>query len=647
MKYTQKNRFIAINTPLGEDTLLLTHFSGVEGISKPFNFFLKMFSEDHSLSFENIIGKQVSVSIRLADDSKRFFNGIIYRFSRSRVGGKEGEDVRFSYFEATMVPYFKLLEHTINTRIFQNKSVPDIIKQIFKERGLQNYSFKLNKTYSARTYCVQYQETDFDFISRLLSEEGIFYFFEHTSSLHKMILADASSHHKSCPKQKSAIYQLTGGGAQKEDFVISLQKKQQIQSGKISLNDFNYETPNVFMACSIKGNVQSGPGEREIYEHPGKYSTLDDGNRIARIRMEEQDTYFTTISGTSNCRAFTSGFRFKIEKFIHNDLNNKELVLVHIEHNAEIGYNYPGTLTQSKKFQYHNTFTCIPYDVPFRPSRKFQKPKITGIQTAIVVGPSGEEIFTDNEGYGRVKVQFHWDREGKYNENSSCWIRVSQNWADKNWGIFTLPRIGQEVIVSFVDGDPDKPIIVGCVHNAIALPPYKLPKEKTKSTIKTLSSKNGGGYNEIRFEDKKDNEQIFVHAQKDIDIRIENDSRTLIEKKAHTIIKDNQISRIDGKKSLIVAKDNHIKVKNNYALDTDNEIHVKAGQKIIIEAGSKISIKVGGSFINIDSSSIYINSPMIYLNSGGSPENGSGCEPDVAEEADKGKPGTRAKVRTG
>ncbi|MBI5656716.1 MAG: type VI secretion system tip protein VgrG, partial [Geobacter sp.] len=294
-------------------------------------------------------------------------------------------------------------------------------------------------------------------------------------------------------------------GQQDEDSISALEVTQEIRAGKYTLNDFNFETPAANLMVEVPAKQTVGPGEREVYDYPGRYDKRAEGDGVAKVRMQEEEAAITVINGSGNCRAFTSGCRFTLQGYSRDDMNEKDYVITSIRHDAKQEYASGETETE---LAYVNNFTCIPFDVPYRPLRKTPKPVVRGSQTAIVVGPSGEEIYTDK--YGRIKVQFHWDREGKNDENSSCWIRVAQVWAGTGWGAMFIPRIGHEVIVDFLEGDPDKPIITGRVYHGTNNPPYKLPDEKTKSTIKTNSSPGGGGFNEIRFEDKKHEEQIFI-----------------------------------------------------------------------------------------------------------------------------------------
>jgi type VI secretion system secreted protein VgrG len=521
--FTQENRLIEIETPLGPNVLLLREFSGTESVSRLFSYRLTLLSENHHISFADIIGKNVTLSITLDRGEKRFINGIVSTFSQSSSGTERIETGTFSQYTATLVPWSWLLTRTSDIRIFQKLSAPDIIKKIFQEKGFSDYSLRLYGSYEKKEYCVQYRETDFNFVSRLMEEEGIYYFFEHESGKHTLILADDNAAFPPCPDQETARYRETEGAFLDEDVIGVLEVKQEIRVGKFTLNDYNFQKPTANLKADAPSRVKLGPGEREIYDYPADYEKWDQGDRLAKIFMESEEAQITSIAGSSNCRAFRTGYRFELQDYFRDDMNDKSYVLMEISHKATS--NVAGT-GNKETATYSNRFSCIPHETPFRPPRTTSKPVVKGVQTAVVVGPSGEEIYPDK--YGRVKVQFHWDREGNNDENSSCWIRVSQAWAGKNWGGLYIPRIHQEVIVEFLEGDPDRPIITGCVYNDNQMPPYALPTEKTKSTIKSNSSKGGGGFNEIRFEDKKGNEEIFLHGQKDWTIAILNDKNQTI-----------------------------------------------------------------------------------------------------------------------
>jgi type VI secretion system secreted protein VgrG len=589
MAYSQDNRLIAITTPLGNDVLLLSDFHATEGISQLFQIELSMISENHAIAFEDVIGENVTISVVLANEDKRYFNGIVAKFSQGRGGGDEGGDPRFSVYWATVVPWTWLLTRTTDCRIFQKMTGPEIVEKVFTDNGFRDYSLKLQGNYSKRDFCVQYQETDFNFISRIMEEEGIYYFFEHEDGMHTMVLADASAEHKPCPHQKKAFYQLSGDAVLDEDVIQAFEKTMEIKPVHYTHNDYNFEIPSSDLKVNIPGKHILGSVERGIYDYPGLYGKRDEGDRLARIRIEEQEAGVTSNRGKSNCRAFASGYRFSLAGFYRKDMNNKDYVLTALEHRASQGWDDRAELS------YANSFSCIPYDIPFRPPRTTERPFVRGSQTAVVVGPAGEEIYTDE--HGRVKVQFHWDREGKKNENSSFWIRVSQIWAGAGWGGIFIPRIGQEVIVEFLEGNPDRPIITGRVYNAHQPPPYELPANATQSGVKTRSSKGGSAdnYNEIRFEDKKGSEQILVHAEKDMDITIEaNENRDVGgDRKVH--VSGHFTENIDSgeTRTVLAGSEETISGGAQQSISGGMRQSITSGMKQSIEGGMKQTITAG------------------------------------------------------
>ncbi len=409
-----------------------------------------------------------------------------------------------------VVPWLWTLTRYADCKIFHNKTVSDIVRQVFDNRGFQDYKFQLNGSYSPMEYCVQYRETDFNFVSRLMEQAGIFYFFQHEEGKHTMVIADSSSAHEACPGQKTAGYNLVSGGIDDSDVINSWSIEQELRSGKYTLTDYNFKTPSANLTSSEPSVIQVGGNNKfEIFDFPGDYTSRGDGGAVAKLRMQEEEAAHLVANGSSVCRAFTTGYKFDLEDHYQASMN-ASYVLTEIQHVASVGDGY--SLGHGEGGDtYSNHFTCIPLDVPFRPARLTPKPFVQGPQTAIVIGKSdysdssgddgagdSEEIWVDK--FGRVVVRFPWDRAGA----CSCRVRVSQDWAGQGWGAITIPRVGQEVLVSFLEGDPDRPIITGRVYNADKTVPYNLPDFQTRSTFKTRSSSGGGAdnYNELRFEDK-------------------------------------------------------------------------------------------------------------------------------------------------
>src|SRR5271166_1430937 len=668
MPYTQDDRLIAIATPLGDDVLLLQGFTGHEGISRLFSFHLDLLSDNNAISFDDIVGQNVTISVTLADQSQRYFNGFVSRFAQS------GSDVGFTHYQMEVVPWLWFLTRNADCRIFQNMKVPDIIQQIFSDAGFSDFKSSLTGTYDPREYCVQYRETDFNFVSRLMEQYGIFYFFEHQNGKHILVLGDSESVHQPCPKQSTAHYSVSPGDLS-EDIVTGWQMEQELRTGKYSLTDYNFETPsaNLFADEPTVVNV-GGNSKFEIYDYPGEYLNRSQGKTLAGVHMQEEEASHLVANGSSDCRAFTSGYKFTLADHYRKDVNHP-YVLTEVQHVASVGSSYSLGDAGSGS-HYSNHFTCIPADVPFRPARITPKPFVQGPQTALVVGKSGEEIWVDK--YGRIKVQFYWDRQGKKDDKSSCWIRVSQPWAGKNWGSMWIPRMGQEVIVDFLEGDPDRPLITGRVYNAEETVPYTLPDHQTVSTFKSRSSKGGGAdnYNEIRFEDKKGSEQIFINAEKDSDLRVENDSREYVKKDRHLIVHNEQHELVEAEKhvhvkadhkeaidgnaslavkgdakekvgggmSLQVGQSMNEKVGQTWAIEAGQTIHIKAGMTLVLEAGMQLSLKGPGGFVDIGPAGVSIQGTMVLINSGGAAASGTGAspqDPDAPKDPDTADDGTK------
>jgi type VI secretion system secreted protein VgrG len=555
--YKQDTLHLKVTTPFGADKLLLRAFGGEERISGLFLFTLEMVSTDKGLDFSAIVGKGVTVTHLLNDGTERHYHGVVARFMQ------EDNNERFTTYYAELRPWLWLLTKSADCRIFQNKSVPDIIKQVFSDLGFSDFRDSLSATYQPRDFCVQYNETAFAFVSRLMEDEGIFYFFEHEDGKHTLVLADDADAHKKCPGLESAEYQQSAIEHTNDHAVTRCSIEEQVVTGKFAHDDFNFELPSTDLKVEAVGD---GAAQR-VYEYPGGFSKKDGGEKRANTRLEACEHPMKVLRGEGYVRAFRPGFKFDLRKHYREDAN-KTYVLRWVSHQA----------TQE---QYTNSFEAFPLDVPFRPPRDTPRPAVSGVQTAIVVGKAGEEIWTDK--YGRVKVQFHWDQLGKKDENSSCWIRVDYGWAGKAWGGIFLPRIGQEVIVSFEEGDPDRPVVTGAVYNAEQTVPYPLPAQQTRSTIKSNTSKGGAGFNEIRFEDKKDGEEVYLHAQRDHNIVVEHDrTKKVLNNETNEIKKDRSTTIQEGNDTYVVAKGNRL-----FQVNTGNETYEVKGTRELTVTGDE------------------------------------------------------------
>jgi type VI secretion system secreted protein VgrG len=599
--FARDSRALAVETALG-DALQIRSLSGEEAVSRLFRFELELVAKDASVDFKGVIGKGATVRLRLADDGARYFNGIISRIAQMPA------EAGLAQFRAELVPWTWLLSRTTDCRIFQNLTVPAIVEKIFRDQGLTHFQNRLQGTYPAREYCVQYRETDFNFVSRLLEDCGIWYFFEHENGKHTLVLADNPVEHKACPAQAKARLTRSQGRGQ-VDVISSWFIGHELRPAKYAMTAFNFESPNTNLGVSIESVQPSAMGSKpEVYDYPGGYAKRDEGEARVKTRIEEEEAQAISIKAASTCRGFMAGQRFELTDHPRQEVN-QGYVLTAVQHEAyEPSHLSRAEQDDEERLPYRNTFTALPLNVPFRPRRVTPRPVIHGVQTALVVGKKGEELWVDK--HGRVKVQFHWDREGKRDENSSCWIRVSQNWAGKRFGTMFLPRVNQEVLVEFLEGDPDSPIITGRVYNGDQMPPYELPAEQTKSTIRSGSSKGGGGFNEVRFDDKKGAEQLFFHAQRDLDFVVKHDARELTEGDTHVIV---QKSRLEH-----VKEETHLKVGGHRIEEIGGTLVLRAA-KLIVESAGPIAFKSAGGFVQVDAGGVTIQGTLVNINSGGAP----------------------------
>ncbi len=585
-------------SPLG-DQLLFRHMDAEEELGRPFKYDLTLLSERGDLSLGDLLGQVVTVELDLPGDTPtpnagmRYFNGYVTRFSR------QGAYRQFHVYLATVRPWLWLLTRASNCRIFQNKTVPEIIKEVFRSHGLTDFKESLTGDYVAHDYVVQYRETDFNFVSRLMEHEGIYYFFTHEAAKHTLVLADSVSAHNTVPGYEEIPYIRPGSLQQSlpdhlDDWGIS----QQIEPGTVFLNDFNFETPQLGLLTQYSAPNPHEKSDYEVYDYPGDYGKSKDGEGYARLRMEELNARYERVSGGGNARGISVGALFEPTS-LPLDADNREYLLAA----ARIAIEGPDYETQEGAREdevFRCVFVAIDSKRPFRTARTTPRPTVAGPQTATVVGQSGEEIWTDK--YGRVRVQFHWDREGANDENSSCWVRVAQVWAGSQWGAMHIPRIGQEVIVDFLEGDPDKPIVTGRVYNDANMPPYALPDNKTQSGIKSRSSKGGQpqNFNEIRFEDLKGKEELHIQAEKDMSTLVKANESLSVGGDRSVSVTGNQSVTISGKGQSPIHSST--KVTGKYDLDVSDTIHIKAptsitlecpGSTLVMEPG-KITITAGG-----------------------------------------------------
>jgi len=627
----QANQPLRLTTPLGEDALFLTGFTGREGISQLFRFQLDLVAANRKdIAFDKLLGQVVNVQVETAPGEDRFFSGIVSRLSQG------ARDEEFTAYRAEIVPSLWLLTRRVQSRIFQHETVPDILRKVFK--GL-DVAMEVQGKFHPRNYCVQYRESDFAFASRLMEEEGIFYFFEFHEQGHKLIVANTPKSHRDVPGQSTFLFDDVEGGNRGEPRINQWEKIQEVRAGKISLCDHSFELPanrleterlplDKIKVGGVTHALKLPDGDQlEIYDYPGGYARYHDGidqgggerpahlqnlfsenRKVAMLRMEQETVAGLQIKGASNCRQLVGGHKFTLTRHFNAD---GAYVVTQVEHSATLSGFRSGEVAA---LDYDNRFTCIPAELPFRPARSTPRPRVDGAQTAVVVGPKNEEIFTDK--YGRVKVQFPWDRHGKFNADSSCWVRVATPWAGKGWGAVHVPRIGQEVVVDFLEGDPDRPLIVGSVFNAEQMPPFALPDGKQLSGFKTNSYPTSGGSNEITFDDTKGKEKITVHAQYDKNVTVDHDLTTTVHNNRTSTVKVDSEETVKGKKTTTV--DGVVgetyndtlttTVKNAVTLtSTAANIHAIAKTEVMLHTGASTLLLKSDGTIELVGVKIFIN----------------------------------------
>lgn len=570
--FTQAALPLKITTPLGEDKLLVRTVDGEEGISSLFYYRAEFISEDSAVDFTQIVGKSVTLQIGLSSGDWQYVNGIAARFSQS------GRDKRFTRYVAEIRPTLWTLTMNADCKIFQNMSAMDIIKKVFNDRGFTAFKDSTTATYSPREYCVQYRETDFAFVSRLMEEEGICYFFTHDSSSHTMVLADDSSAWGTCTGLTAARYGGDEGAWATDDVINECFVEQSVTVGQYKADDYNFLTPSTDLLATASGADTT----RSVYDYPGLYTAASDGETITSRRLASFEADGKSIRGSSFVRSFHAGAKFTLSGHYRDDANT-DYVVRRLTLHATID-------------SYSNSFEAFPASITFRPPVITPRPVIAGTQTAKVVGKEGEEIWTDQ--YGRIVVQFHWDQVGTNDEKSSCWIRVAQGWAGKAWGGLFLPRVGMEVVVTFLEGNPDRPLVTGCVYNGENVLPYTLPDDQTKSTIKSSSSKGGEGFNELRFEDKAGSEEIFLHAQKDLNTNVLGSETHLVSMKRTVRVTAAELHAVQATRDLSVTGDETHTNEGKFIWTAKSDYTLKISGNLLIDCAGSVTIKSGTTFDN-------------------------------------------------
>ena len=642
----QDQRFFHFRCPgFDEADLIVRSLRGREAISELYSFHLQLASEAFNLDVKEMIGKTVELGVRLADEkSFRYFGGLI---SRARaIAAPLGN--KLALYEVEVVPEIWKLTKTSDCRVYQEISIPDVVADVLQRFDFGNKRIQTSSPHAAWNYLTQYRESSFDFISRLMETEGIFYFFEFEKSKTTLVVADDKASHKECAFQKEyRLAKMSGRGYNRpEDIILTWDFERRFRSGKYTHKDFNYEDPTTDLLHEEPAKEKLGASDKfEVYDYPGEYEDRTDAKAWAELRMKEEEVEQRTVQGQSNARCLTPGFKFELKG--HDDRSmNGWYVVTSVEHDAREGSLL--TSMAPEEHSYSNSFTCIPLDVPFVPGRKTLKHVMRGLQTATVTGPSGEEIYCDD--MGRIKVQFHWDRLGKKDEKTSCWIRVMQPWAGSDYGTHFLPRIGDEVVVDFLEGDPDRPLVVGSVRNPVRDHHWKMPSRKNWTGIKSKSTKGGGAddANEIRLDDTKGEELFLIRAQKDMEVTVENnlneevgvDVHRTVGSKTYLVVGSDTHCDVGGNSSTNIASNSDLtvgvnltetiganmelavganleqNVGANMTLSVGANLSISAGARVVISGGAGVTLIGPSGHVDLGPSGIVLQGPMLYLNCG-------------------------------
>lgn len=612
---------------LPEDTFAVVHFDGEEQLFAPFEFQCQLASRQAGITAQQVVDKPVKLTIWQHGEVQRHVHGIASAFSQGDTGHHH------SHYQLTLSAAAKRLGLRQNSRIFQQLNAAEIISILLQEMGIDDYAFSLKQTLATREYCVQYRESDLAFIERLAAEEGLFYYFFPQQDKHEMVFCDDAQ--SLLPLTMPLPYNANRGGDFKGYFASAFSQHHKRTSAQSAMQDYSFKKPAYRFLQQQQGSELSF--QRSDYQHfdfPGRYKDDASGQRFGQARQHFLNRDSITASINSNAPQLFAGAKFDLTEH-HNSNHNRDWQCVRVLHHGA----QPQALEEygsEGQTRYHNRVELMPGHRQWKAS-PLSRPKVDGPQIATVTGPDGEEIYCDE--FGRVKIQFPWDRYSNNDENASCWVRVAQGWAGAQYGAMAIPRVGHEVIVSFLEGDPDQPIITGRTYHETHKPPYSLPEHKTRTVLRSQTHK-GDGYNELRFEDQVDQEEIYLHAQKDQNSLIENDHAAETQQDQHLQIDNNAFNLIDGQQHQSVDQSEFIHTKGNQTDIADQskhekmataqlvkagtEIHHQAGVKIVLEAGSELTLKAGGSFIKIDGGGVHLSGPAINLNAGGSAGSGKG-----------------------
>lgn len=650
---TQKNREAAVTTELGDDVLLFCSLRGREELARPFEFELSLVSTNAGITAKEMLGTEMSVTLNAAAGGTREFNGVVSRFTitdHGPHGVKEG----FTRYEAVVRPRLWLLTRASHCRFFYKRTVRQIVMQLLGEYNL-DCDDKCEGSDPELEHCAQYRETDFDFLSRLLEREGIYYYFEHKDRKDRLVLANSPKAHSSIPKYESIAFQLwTSEGYPRVESVYRWQFHEEVAAGTSEINSFDFKNVKLSENQGLLSRATPGDGNSAyvLADYAMRYDKESDGRRYAQARIEEHQAHAVNASGRSTARGVWPGGLFKLTGYPRSDQNGEYLVTAATYSLESDDFQPTRQAGQRPRTTFECTFSALPTSKPYRAQRLTPRPH-AGLQTALVVAPGKDEIATD--AHGQVKVQFHWEQfnpPAASERMQRCWVRVAQNWAGRNWGAIFLPRAGQEVVVAFLDGDVDHPLVVGCVYNSTNQPPYALPGNEAVSTIRTKSIGEDNERNELRFNDK--DLQLLLYTGGRYDSYVKKNGLTWIGEDEHAIVEGRQLVKVGADQHLTVSGSQNVKVGSTASFDAGANIiqraganyllngqivHVKGGMNVVIEAGVMLTLKAADSFVTIGPTGVQISGPLVGLNSGGaagSAQSASPAKPDEPKKADDG-----------
>jgi type VI secretion system secreted protein VgrG len=627
-----------------DETLVVREYQGFESVSDStdaqglpvygYRYQIDFASRNAGLTADKVVDSSALLEVVCDGEVVQRVHGIVRNFSQGDTGYSH------TFYSLTLVPALERLSLRHNSRIFQQLDVPEILSILLQEMHITDYAVTLQREYAKREFCVQYRETDLEFFHRLAAEEGLMYTFEHSDEKHILVITDNPQGFEQL--SEPVPYNALSGGVFETPYISAMREHQQAEVSEVQLSDYSFKKPAYHLSQAESGREMAY--QRDGYEHydyPGRFKDDANGQALTRVRLESLRRDAHTADGQSNEARLQGGKRFDLTD--HPDSRiNRDWLVVNIAHQG----TQPQALEEyggSGATTYANQLTVIPADRMWQMLAR-TKPQIKGPMVATVVGPEGEEIYCDV--HGRVKLQFPWDRYGNSDAHSSCWVRVSQGWAGAQYGVVAIPRIGHEVIVTFLNGDPDQPLVTGRTYPGTNTTPYPLPENKTKTVIRT-ETHQGDGFNELSFEDQSGSEQIYLHAQKDTDALVENDATEHVKQNRNLTIDHDRYSRIKANdhhtvsgeartqigqsQSLVIDGELHLKAGEVWVNESGTEIHIKAGEKVVLEAGNELTLSAGGSFVKVDPSGVSLSGAMVNLNSGGRAGDGSGFGGELPE----------------